>query len=554
MTSSTTDQLAAIRSQLMWNRLLSVVEEQAQALIRTAFSSMVRECGDLSAGVFDRRARMLAQAVTGTPGHVNTMAESVGHFLARFPLDSMREGDAYLTNDPWIGTGHLNDFVLVAPVFHRGRAVGLVSCTSHLIDIGGIGFGPDGTDVYMEGLNVPLLKLVDAGQVNETFLAMLKANSRLPAQSEGDVYSLIACCDAGIHRLREMMDEFQIDDLESLGDFIVERSAEAVRREIAKLTPGCYRNVLTIDGYDEPIRLVAALTVRADQVELDFEGTATVSRYGINVPITYTKAYSSFALSCAIAPGIPNNAGALSAFDIHAPVGTIVNTPRPHAVAVRHVIGQILPDLVFGCLRQVVPDRVPAEGTSSLWNLILRSLPSAGDDFMLMAATNGGTGARPRADGLSATAFPSGVKGTPVEILESIAPVVVWRKEFRADSGGAGRYQGGQGQEIEVAHARDQPMELLAAYDRIDHPPRGANGGADGAPGYVGLASGGRLSGKGAQLVPAGDRLVIRTPGGAGWGTPDERAAEDVRRDLARGVISPEFARTHYRPGGGATP
>lgn len=536
-----------IERQVMWNRLLSLVEEQGQALIRTAFSSMVRECGDISAGVFDTRGRMLAQAVTGTPGHVNTMAESVSHFLARFPVTTMREGDVFLTNDPWLGTGHLNDFVACAPVFHRGRAVAFVACTSHLIDIGGIGFGPDGTDVYMEGLSVPPLRLIDAGRMNETFIAMLRANSRLPAESEGDIYSLASCCDTGIRRLREMMDEFGLENLEDLGDFIVERSAEAVRARIAELPRGTYRNELTIDGYDEPLKLSATLTIAAEQVELDFTGTAPVSRYGINVPITYTKAYSSFALSCVIAPGIPNNAGSLAAYRIHAPAGTILNTPRPHAVAVRHVIGQILPDLVFGCLRQAVPDRVPAEGTASLWNLILRSVPGSGPSFMLMAATNGGTGGRPMADGLSATAFPSGVKGTPVEILESIAPVVIWRKELRVDSGGAGEFRGGLGQEIEVAHSGDHPMELLAAYDRIRHPPRGAHGGANGAPGYVGLRSGSVLAGKGAQLVPAGDRLVIRTPGGAGWGNPARRTPASVRLDLENGLLSGAAARAHYQ-------
>lgn len=532
-----TSSISSLRYQLMWNRLLAVVEEQAQALIRTAFSSMVRECGDISVGIFDTTGRMLAQAVTGTPGHVNTMAESVGHFLSRFPAQSMQEGDAFLTNDPWLGTGHLNDFVLVAPVFHRGRIAALVSCTSHIIDIGGIGFGPDGSDVFMEGLSIPLIKAVDRGTVDQTLIALVKANSRLPNDTEGDVYSLIACCDTGITRIAEMMDEFQLSGLSELGDYIVNQSRQAVIDQITKLPRGSWTNELISDGYDEPITLRAKLTISEDAIDVDYTGSSPSCRRGINVPLTYTKAYSSFAIGCAVSPGIPNNAGSLEPYRIGAPEGSVLNALRPHAVAVRHVIGQILPDVLFGCLRQAVPDRVPAEGTACLWNLILRSVPGNKTDFMLMSATNGGTGGRPGMDGLSATAFPSGVKGTPVEIIESLAPVVVWKKQLREGSGGAGEFRGGLGQDIEIEHRQGEPMELLAAYDRIIHPPRGAFGGKDGAPGEVGLASGRRFAAKGTQLVPAGERLVVKTPGGAGWGDPSNRSNEAHAIDIINELV-----------------
>lgn len=535
---SQTDRLRAVRLQLMWNRLLAVVEEQAQSLIRTAFSSMVRECGDISVGIFDLQGRMLAQAVTGTPGHVNTMAESVSHFLRHFPVEQMHEGDAYVTNDPWLGTGHLNDFVLTAPVFRAKRPVALVACTSHIIDIGGIGFGPDGSDVFMEGLSIPLLKAVDRGRINETLMEIVKANSRLPIDAEGDVHSLLACCETGIARLNEMMDQFSFDSLTELGDHIVERSRQAVIEEIAALPQGTYFSELVSDGYDEPVILRARLTIAADGCAVDFTGTSGVSRRGINVPLTYTKAYGTFALACVISPGVPNNAGSLQPYRVFAPAGCVLNAPRPHAVAARHVIGQLLPDTLFGCLRQAVPDRVPAEGTACLWNLILRSLPDSRSRFMMMAATNGGTGGRPGLDGLSATAFPSGVKGTPVEILESIAPVIIWKKQLRAGSAGLGEYRGGLGQEIEVAHLGGEPMELLAAFDRIIHPARGAEGGASGAPGYVGLASGAVLAGKGTQLIPAGDRLILRTPGGGGWGTPDAREATLLASDRGNGLLA----------------
>ncbi|MBW8854737.1 MAG: hydantoinase B/oxoprolinase family protein, partial [Bradyrhizobium sp.] len=495
----------------------AVVEEQAQVLLRTAFSPIVRECGDLSAGVFDLKGRMLAQAVTGTPGHVNSMAESVKHFIAHFPIETMKEGDAYITNDPWMGTGHLNDFVVTTPCFKDGKPVALFSCTSHLIDIGGIGFGPDATDVFMEGLYIPMLKLIDQGVVNETLMAMIRTNTRLPIDTEGDTYSLAGCNDVGCERLVEMMTEFGIDTLDGLGDYICDRSREAVLAEIAKLPKGSWRNSMVVDG---------------------------------NVPLSYTIAYTVFGLGCVVASQIPNNAGSLSPLTVSAPKGAILNAPKPAPVASRHIIGQMLPDVVFGCLRQIIPERVPAEGTSCLWNLNVRGQTRSGAGgnygFSMAVTSNGGTGARFAKDGLSATAYPSGVRGTPVEIAETQTPLIFWRKELRPDSGGAGRTRGGLGQIIEVGSGVDAPFDILAAFDRIDHPPRGRDGGKNGEAGYVGLKSGKKLRGKGFQQVPPDDRLVVLTPGGAGIGDPRERAPTAVNDDIESGLVSADNAVAVY--------
>lgn len=535
------DALSEIRMQIMWNRLLAVVEEQAQTLMRSAFSPIVRECGDLSAGIFDLNGRMLAQAVTGTPGHVNSMAESVKHFIAHFPVETMREGDIYITNDPWRGTGHLNDFVLTTPAYHHGRLVGLFSCTSHLIDIGGIGFGPDANDVHAEGIYIPMLKLAENGVINHTLMEMIKANTRMPVESEGDVYSLAACNDIGCQRLSEMMDEFELTDLDDLAAHIIDNSRQAVLNRIAAVPNGVYRNTMTVDGYDHPLDLVATTTVSDDGIHVDYDGTSPMSKFGINVPLAYTTAYTVFGLGCAIAPDIPNNAGSLAPFTVGAPTGSILNAPYPAAVSSRHVVGQMLPDVVFGCLRQAVPDRVPAEGTSCLWTITLRGQVAGRNDAASVtfnAVTNGGTGARPGKDGLSATAYPSGVRGTPVEITESTLPVIVWRKELRPDSGGAGKTRGGHGQTIEIESSNGAPLEILAAFDRIDHPPRGRDGGADGAAGYLGLKSGTKLRGKGFQDIPAGDRLVVLTPGGGGLGDTAERDRGAVEADLRDELIS----------------
>ncbi|MDA0662848.1 MAG: hydantoinase B/oxoprolinase family protein [Proteobacteria bacterium] len=545
-----TGSLERINMQIMWNRLISVVEEQAQTLIRTAFSSMVRECGDLSAGVFALDGRMLAQAVTGTPGHVNSMAESVKHFLDKFPIETMREGDIYITNDPWKGTGHLNDFVLTTPAFHHGKMVALFSCTSHLIDIGGIGFGPDATDVYMEGIYIPFLKLADRGVMNETLLAMVRANTRQPVESEGDVYSLAACNDIGCERLTAMMDEFGLDDLDALGGYIIEQSRNAVLAEIAKLPKGTWRNTMRIDGYDHPLDLAATMTISDTGIHIDYDGTSPMSKFGINVPHAYTTAYTCFGISCAVSSRIPNNAGSLEPFMVSAPLGCILNAPKPAAVSSRHIVGQLLPDVVFGCMRQAVPERVPAEGTSCLWNLNMRGQSlganDAGAGYVVTVVTNGGTGARPTKDGLSATAYPSGVRASAIEVMESIAPLVFWKKELRADSGGAGQFRGGHGQSIEIQNTQGEDFEILASFDRIDHAPRGREGGADGANGYVGLGSGKRLNGKGFQTIPAGDTFIVETPGGAGIGDPAQRDMAEVADDLRDGVVSAEAAQRDY--------
>lgn len=511
--------------QIMWNRLIAVTGEQAKTLIRTAFSTIVRECEDISAGIFDLKGRMIAQAVTGTPGHVNSMAESVKHFIARYPLDTMKEGDAYITNDPWMGTGHLNDFVITTPAFHNGRLVALFSCTSHLMDVGGMGVSTEADDVHMEGLYIPILKLIDRGRMDETLMAVIKANSRLPVETEGDVYSLVACNETGARALSKMLDEFALDSIDVLAEFVLARSEEAVRRSIATLPKGSWSYRMVTDGYNDPIELAARLTVSDNGIHVDYEGTSQSIRKGINVPLSYTTAYSVFGLGCVVAPDIPNNAGSLRPLTVSAPTGTILNALKPAPVASRHVIGQMLPDVVFGCLRQAVPDRVPAEGASALWNVTVRGRHNSTGEkpFALSITMNGGTGARPNKDGLSATAFPSGVHGTQVEIAEIQAPIVIWKKELRIGSGGEGRTRGGDGQVVEMSGRDGASFDLLASFDRVVYPPRGAQGGGDGAPGSIRLKSGKPIRAKGVTTVAKDDRLVLLTPGGGGLGNASVR-------------------------------
>ena len=525
-----------IQNQVMWNRLLSVVEEQGQTLVRTAFSPIVRECGDISAGVFDLEGRMMAQAVTGTPGHVNSMAESVKHFINHFPLNTMFEGDIFITNDPWMGTGHLNDFVLTTPCFKDNKIVGLFSCTSHLTDIGGLGVGPDATDIHMEGLYIPMLKLADKGVMNKTLLKLIGQNTRQPVETEGDVYSLAACNDIGCKRLVEMMKEFKIDDLKKLSDFIYDKSLSAVENEIKKIPNGVYKNSMMIDGFEKDIKLEAKLKVSDNFISVDYTGTSDKSKFGINVPLSYTKAYTCFGLSCLVSAEIPNNAGSLKPFEIDAPIGSILNAPYPAAVCARHIIGQMLPDVVFGCLEKAIPEKVPAEGASCLWNITFRGKTDRGPNnnslFAVTAVVNGGTGARPNKDGLSATAYPSGVRGTPVEINEAVAPLLFLKKEYNPGSGGKGKFNGGLGQVIEIKSAIDEDMDLLASFDRIKFPARGRSHGENGNAGQVSIKNKRKLNGKGTQVIKAGEILQIFTPGGGGLGDYSDRDKELIETDI----------------------
>ena len=542
--------VSTIDYQIMWNRLIAVVEEQATTLIRTAFSTSVREAGDLSAGLFDARGRMIAQAVTGTPGHVNAMAESVSHFMREIGPDDIFEDDVYITNDPWMGTGHLHDITVVSPSFRAGQLIGFFACTAHVVDIGGRGFGPDASEVYEEGLLIPIMKFATRSEVSKDLIGMVRANVREPVQVVGDMYSLAACNAAGDRRLHTMMTEFAIVDLVGLSDFIIDTSRAATHAAIAGVPDGSYANQMTVDGYDAPVLMAITLDVAGDRIKADFAGTSGMSTFGVNVPEVYTRAYACYGLKCAIAPEVPNNTGSLEPFEITAPDGCILAARRPAPVSVRHVLGHLIPDVVFGALHQAMPATVPAEGSSALWNVQISGRPCDPDSGLpsaeVLTFNSGGTGARPNFDGLSATAFPSGVSTMSVEATEHVGPVTIWRKELRSGSGGAGTTRGGFGQIIEIEPRAGYDFYFNAMFDRVDHPARGREGGGAGEAGRVALADGTKLRSKGRQLIKSGQRLRLSLPGGGGYGDPANRALALVAADLAAGLISLQDAKADY--------
>lgn len=532
--------VSEIRMQVMWNRLISVVEEQALTLLRTAFSTSVRESGDLSAGVFNPRGEMLAQAVTGTPGHVNTMAEAVLHFMNEIPREEMFEGDTYVTNDPWLGTGHLHDITMVSPSFLNGELVAFFACTAHVVDVGGRGFGADGKSVYEEGIQIPIMKFAERGKVNLDLVKILRANVREPNQVVGDFYSLAACNEVGHRRLVDMMGEIGIATLDDLGEFIFSRTRYAMLKRIAALPNGAWSNELWTDGYDIPVKLAVTVSIDDDHLNVDFTGTDPMSRWGINVPIIYSKAYACYALKCVVAPDIPNNAASLALFTVSSPVN-ILNAERPAPVSLRHVLGHMVPDLVLGALAKALPGQILAEGAGALWNIHISARPVTGGQGRraeVLMFNSGGMGGRPSRDGLSSTAFPSGVHTMPIEATEHTGPIVIWRKELRPDSGGDGEFRGGLGQILEIAAMEGHEFDFSAMFDRVSNPAKGRDGGKAGVAGVVKLDDGTVMRPKGWQHVPAGRRLILELPGGGGYGDPARRSAEARAQDLSKGYIS----------------
>tara|TARA_B100000579_G_scaffold437256_1_gene465888 strand:+ start:730 stop:2484 length:1755 start_codon:yes stop_codon:yes gene_type:complete len=546
--------LSKMMLQVMWTRLIAVVEGQAKSLVRTAFSATVSEAGDLSAAVFDTEGRMIAQAVTGTPGHVNSLAEAVKNFVLEVAPSRLRDGDHLLTNDPWLSSGHLHDITVVTPTFREGSLVGFFACCCHQVDIGGLGQGPDAKSVFEEGLYIPIMYLAKGGELNDDLIKIIKANVRQPYEVEGDILSYITSNETGGRLLNQMLDEFPNISFKKLADYIIDFSQKSMEEKIKHLPIGVYRNSMKVDGYDKEVFLKARLEVKQKKITIDFEGSSEASKFGINLVYNYTLAYSAYGVRAALAPEIPNNTGSLAPIEVLAPEDSILNVRKPAPVCARHIIGQFLPDLVLGCLQRVVPEGVQAEGSAGIWGIQARGgrelsdteVASALPTFDLLFFNSGGTGARPTSDGLSATGFPSGVQSLPTEAVENFAPVIIWRKEFRPGSGGAGKWRGGLGQSVEFSVVDDSSFAVFAMFDRVVNPARGRKGGFDGICGRVVTSNGKKLKAKGKQVVQSGDRLVIDVPGGAGYGKPIHRNPIYVLEDFKLGLIDAKTAKLVY--------
>ena len=540
-------QIDPITLEVLWNRLIAVVNEQATALMRTSFTTVVRESGDLSAGVFDPRGYMIAQAVTGTPGHINSMATCIHYFLAVYPADTLRPGDVLITNDPQKTSGQLHDFTVITPIFDDGdHLIAFFGSTCHAIDIGGRGLSADARSMFEEGLFVPITKWYDAGRPNEELVKIIRANVREPEQVLGDIHAQVAGNNVGGARLTEFMAEFGLTSIEPLADEIITRSERAMREAIATVPDGVYTHTGQSDGFDAPVTLAVTITKKGDAMHVDWTGSSPASPRGINVVLNYTHAYVTYALKCALCPDVPNNEGSFRPVTVTAPPGSLLNALPPAPVAGRHVIGHFLPGIVFGALAPVLPGKVIAEGAANIWATQLTGAHANGDPWTYVWFSCGGTGARPTSDGIHTTAFPSGVMGVPVEVIESVAPLLIQRREIAEDSGGAGRFRGGCGQYMEVGALTGRGYNLGPIFDRTRVPAEGYQGGGQGKRGAITLSDGRELQDKSQVALAADERFTLQLPGGGGYFDPYTRDVQAVLDDVLDGFVSVAAARAQY--------
>jgi N-methylhydantoinase B len=538
-----TKAMDAVTLEVIWNRFLSVANEQQDALIRTAFSTIVRESQDLACGLFDTKGRMIAQSISGTPGHINAMATSMKHFLAAFPPDKLAPGDVLITNDPWMTAGQINDITITTPVFKNGRLVALFANTCHSADIGGRILSAEAREVFEEGLRLPIMKLFERGEPNQILMQIVRANVRQPDEVIGDFYAQTASNDAGGRALLEMMDEFELDSVDGVSEEIIRRSENAVRSEIRKLPSGEWSSETWSDGFEEPILVCCTVRIAGDEIFIDFSGSSPQSTHGINVVLNYTHAYASFAIKAAICPDVPHNEGSFRPVHVSAPAGSIMNALDPAPVASRQVIGHFIPSAIYAALSGALPGRLMAPGADPIWLSVWRG---QNPPFTLTIFQVGGTGARPSKDGLSAVGFPSGVAGVPAEVIESLSPVVLKKRQLRPDSGGAGMWRGGLGQLTEFARRGEGNWSVSSIADRTVYPAPGLVGGSMGAAGELLVSNGLRPNPKALVDLNAADVVHVNLPGGGGYGSPFQRDPENVRWDVVEGYITPKVAEKDY--------
>ncbi len=513
-----------IELEILWQSLISTVNEQARALQRSAFSPIVREAGDLANAVFDRRGRMVAQAVTGTPGHINSLAIGASNMLDEYPIDSLEPGDILITNDPYKTAGQLLDVTVLVPAWRNGRIIALFGSTIHHTDVGGYGIGAGGRDVFEEGLWIPICKLMKRGERNHDVWKFILSNVRQPDHMAGDLHAQMASGEVGAQRLATLCDTHDLDDIEALADEIIDRSEAATRQSIRELPPGTYDSSAVLDladGSRIDIRCALRVDAEAGEITVDYEGSSEASPWGINVVMNYTHAYTTFTVRSVLNPEIPNNHGSLGPIKVKAPEGSIVNAVAPQPGTARHVVGMFLPNALLKALAQVRPEAAMAEGAGAVWTMQVNGNHPDGRPFITAMFTYaGGVGARATKPGLSACSYPTGVSAVPIEVVEASAPIRFREKSLRPGSGGRGAQSGGLGQTIEFSVDTTRPWQLNAVTSRLADPPLGLFGGEAGAAGSF------RVNGQPvetqARISLTGDDVVrLELPGGGGYGAPE---------------------------------
>jgi N-methylhydantoinase B len=534
----------AVSLGIMWDRLVSLVDEIVSTLVRTSFSTIVNESYDLTCVLLDAEANSIAQGTFSVPVFIGSAPVTLRHMLRRYPPETLKPGDVIMTNDPWMGTGHLYDITMVRPVFRKGRVVAYTLSITHLPDIGGSGFGSSAVEVYHEGLRLPICKLYEAGKLNELLVEIIRTNVRVPEQVMGDVMANVACNEVGGRELLAFMDEYGLEDLTELSGAIRGQSEAAMRAKIRELGQGTYRNAIEVEGFDGPCRYAVLVDIEGDGIAFDFAGTSGCVRAGVNVPFCYTNAMALHAIKSLTLPNIPNNAGSTAPVKVSAPPGCILNAQPPFATGGRHAMGHFVTPLIYGALAKAAPGRVQAE--SGMMNLItMQGTRRDGRPFSALYFAAGGYGALEGLDGWPTLPHPSNMAFVPVEVWETLTHTTIESKRLLTDSGGAGQWRGGLGQEVVLRNDTGHTLTTLGMGNRTMFPARGMFSGQAGTPRVHSLDNR-PVHAKGRNEVAPGGRLTIREAGGGGYGDPKRRSPAAIAEDVAQGYVSAQAAREIY--------
>ena len=522
--------------QILWGRLISAVDEASAALVRTAFSSVVRESYDFACVVTDARGHLVAQATQSIPSFIGTLPRTVRWFQELYPAEKLTPGDVLISNDPWHGTGHLPDINVVKPIFLGERLIGFAASTAHAPDIGGRTGSLEMRDIYEEGFQIPPMKLITGGKVNQSLVSLLRANVRAPDDVVGDLWAQITGLDIIEQRTLSLMEEYGFAELTALADEIHDRSEAAMRAAIAKAPRGTWRYAVTADGGPMPIEIRIAVSFTGEEVVIDFEGSSgEVAGMNMNAVYAYTYAYTSYGVKCILAPDLPNNDGVWRPIVIKAPEGSVLNHRFPIAGYSRHMVGHYLPLSVLAALAEALPDRVMAPSGTPVWNVKVSGVDDAGRSFASLLFFNGGMGANARRDGESVLSWPSNISGVPVEYMERSTPWRIRYKRYAEGSGGAGEQRGGLGQELMFESRSERPLNLHFSAGRSSIDPEGICGGGPGRRGELRINGAAPLDPSKPYRLLNGDTLYLRTPGGGGFGDPGRRAADRTEADRTEG-------------------
>jgi N-methylhydantoinase B len=536
--------ISAIQLGIVWQRLTGLMDEVAQTFVRTSFSVVVRENWDLACSLMDAEGRVFAQSSRSIPSFLGTMPRTLAAMLQRHPRSSLEPGDVLISNDPWMGTGHLNDITMVRPIFRGSELVAFVGSTFHTVDIGGAP-SPFAKDSFEEGLCIPALKIVRRGEENADIVAFLAENLREPQETLGDIRAQFAAYELAQGKLLGMLQDEGIDDLKLVTDQILERSERSMRTMLEAVPDGEFSDEVIADGFDHALTICCTIRKYGSEITVDYAGTDSQVDKPINSVMNFTFSYSAYAIKCAFDPSAPNNDGGLRPVTILAPEGCLVNPTRPAPVWGRHLSGHYLPFAIFGALSKIIPERIVADSGSPIWNVYFKGTDRLRRKFVKMFFMSGGYGARSSSDGPSCLSFPTNVANSPIEQFENQAPMLVTEKRLLTDSGGAGRLRGGLGQRLSFRSLSPDPLTFMIRHERVQHPPRGFLGGLPGAPG-VDRVDGERIPGKTVMTLRQGQLLSFDTPGGGGMYTPAEREPAALQRDLRDEIVSASAAQRDY--------